>query len=128
VQAGVADRFRITGYLTDEQVPGIFAATDLLLAPFHELSGSASLALGQAYGRPILASDLPALRSSGAALFPAGDARALASEIARLLGSPSDREGLAAASRSVAARHSYRDLAERTVAIYEEMVGDAHRD
>ena len=69
---GVAERFRITGYLAEEQVPQVFAATDLLLAPFHEVSGSASLALGQAYGCPILASDLPLLRDSGAALFPAG--------------------------------------------------------
>ena len=123
----VGERFRITGYLAEAQVPVVFGATDLLLAPFHEVSGSASLALGQAYGCPILASDLPALWESGAALFPAGDAAALAAAAARLLAHPGERERLAAASRAVAARHSYRALAERTAAIYQEVLSDAHR-
>jgi D-inositol-3-phosphate glycosyltransferase len=126
---GVAKRFRITGYLAPEQVPVIFAATDLMLAPFHEVSGSASLALGQAYGRPILASDLPPLRDSGAALFPAGDASALSGAVARLLERPEERERLAAASRAVAAHRSYAALAERTVEIYRDVMGDdARRD
>jgi glycosyltransferase involved in cell wall biosynthesis len=126
---GVGQRFRITGYLSPEQVPLVYAATDLVLAPFHEVSGSASLALGQAYGQPILASDLPPLRESGAALFPAGDAAALAEAAARLLEQPKERERLAAASRSVAARHSYAALAERTAAIYREVMhDDARRD
>jgi glycosyltransferase involved in cell wall biosynthesis len=125
---GVGERFRITGYLAAEQVPAVFAATDLLLAPFHEVSGSASLALGQAYGCPILASDLPALRASGAALFPAGDPAALAVAVTRLLAHPEERDQLAAAARAVAERHSYRALAQRIAAIYQEMVSrDARR-
>lgn len=119
---GVGERFRITGYLAEEQVPLIFGATDLLLAPFHEVSGSASLALGQAYGCPILASDLPALRESGAALFPPGDAAALAAAVMRLLAHAEERERLAALSGAHAARHSYRALAERTAAIYQEVL------
>jgi glycosyltransferase involved in cell wall biosynthesis len=124
---GVGERFRITGYLATEQVPGVFAATDLLLAPFHEVSGSASLALGQAYGRPILASDLPALRESGAALFPAGDASTLAAEAERLLNAPEERDRLAAAARAVADRHSYRVLAEQMAAVYREVLSEAPR-
>jgi glycosyltransferase involved in cell wall biosynthesis len=120
---GVGKRFRITGYLAAEQVPVVMAATDLMLAPFQEVSGSASLALGQAYGRPILASDLPPLRESGAALFPAADAGALAAGVERLLALPDERERLAAAAREVAARHSYAALAERTAAIYGEVLG-----
>jgi glycosyltransferase involved in cell wall biosynthesis len=119
--------FRITGYLAAEQVPVVFGATDLLLAPFREVSGSASLALGQAYGCPILASDLPPLRESGAALFPSGDAAALAAAVTHLLAHPEERERLAAASRAVAARQSYTALAERTGAIYREVLGNARR-
>jgi phosphatidylinositol alpha-mannosyltransferase len=118
----VKERFVIAGYLAEEQVPVVMAASDLLLAPFHEVSGSASLALGQAYGRPILASDLPALRDSGAALFPVGDAAALAREAARLLAQPEERARLATASREVATRHSYRALAERTAAVYHQVL------
>jgi glycosyltransferase involved in cell wall biosynthesis len=119
---GVGERFRITGYLAEEQVPVVFGATDLLLAPFHEVSGSASLALGQAYACPILAADLPSLRESGAALFPAGDAPALAAAVRQLLAHSEERERLAAVSRAHAARHSYHALAERTAAIYREVL------
>src|SRR5205823_5537076 len=110
---GVANRFRITGYLSEAQVPVVFGATDLFLAPFREMTGSASLALGQAYGCPILASDLPALRESGAAFFPSGDAAALAEATMRLLEQPQERERLSAAARAIAARQTYGALAER---------------
>src|SRR5207249_8449146 len=98
---GVGGRFRITGYLAEEQVPAVFGATDLLLAPFLEVSGSASLALGQAYGCPILASDLPPLQESGAAFFPSGDAAALVAAAARLLERPEERERLSATAREI---------------------------
>jgi glycosyltransferase involved in cell wall biosynthesis len=119
---GVGERFRITGYLTAEQIPVVFAATDLALAPFREVPGSASLAQAQAYARPILASDLPALRDSGAALFPTGDASALAAATQRLLDLPEERGRLAQASRAMAARHSYTALAERTAELYKEVL------
>jgi glycosyltransferase involved in cell wall biosynthesis len=118
---GVGERFMITGYLAEEQVPVVMAATELLLAPFHEVSGSASLAMGQAYGRPILCSDLPALRDSGAAFFPAGDAAALARETARLLTQPVERERLALASRSAAMNRSFHALARKTLAVYQKV-------
>jgi glycosyltransferase involved in cell wall biosynthesis len=120
---GVGSRFRITGYLSEAEIPIVLGATDLFLAPFREMTGSASLALGQAYGCPILASDLPALRECGAALFPSGDAAALAAAAARLLQRPEERAQLSAAARAIAARHSFAALAERTVAIYGEVLG-----
>jgi len=44
---GVGHRFQITGYLSEADVPMVMGATDLFLAPFREMSGSASLALGR---------------------------------------------------------------------------------
>jgi glycosyltransferase involved in cell wall biosynthesis len=119
---GVGRRFRITGYLSEADVPVVMGATDLFLAPFREMSGSASLALGQAYGCPILASDLPALRESGAAFFPAGDAAALAEAALGLLLHPVERERLSRDAQAIAARLSFAALAERTVAIYREVL------
>jgi glycosyltransferase involved in cell wall biosynthesis len=120
---GVGNRIRITGYLPEAQVPVVLGATDLFLAPFREVTGSASLALGQAYGCAILASDLPALRESGAAFFPSGDAAALAEAAMWLLEQPHERERLSAATRAIAARQSFGALAERTAAIYREGLG-----
>jgi len=117
---GVGTRFRITGYLPESQVPVVLGATDLFLAPFHEMTGSGSLALGQAYGCPILASDLPALQESGAAFFPSGDAAALAGAVLWLLERPEERGRLSAAARAIASRQSFGALAERTAGIYRE--------
>src|SRR5262249_32917961 len=55
---GLAERVRMTGYLPDEVIPIVMAATDVAVAPFVQSSGSASLAHLFAYGRAIVASDI----------------------------------------------------------------------
>ncbi|MBM3494020.1 MAG: glycosyltransferase, partial [Armatimonadetes bacterium] len=55
VQAGAEDRVIITGYLSPEDAAATMSATDLVLAPFIEGSGSGSLAYAFACGRPVLA-------------------------------------------------------------------------
>ncbi len=58
----LGDRFRITGYLSDEDLATWIAATHLAIAPFTDLSASGSLSLWIAAGKPMLVSDLPSLR------------------------------------------------------------------
>lgn len=82
-------RIRVTGYLPEEEVDLWLAASDLVVAPFRHLSGSASLMRVLAHRKPIVASDLPPLRElaeqSGAViLVPPGNAYALAEAITKL--------------------------------------------
>ena len=56
---GVADRLRVTGYLSEETLNRYLAATDLALCPFEQISASGSLSTWIAAERPILASDQP---------------------------------------------------------------------
>ena len=61
-QLGLGDRFRITGYLSDEDLETWIAATHLAILPFTDLSASGSLSSWIASGKPMLVSDLPGFR------------------------------------------------------------------
>jgi glycosyltransferase involved in cell wall biosynthesis len=56
---GVADRFRVTGYLPEHELNRYLAATSLAVCPFRDVSASASLSTWISAARPILASSLP---------------------------------------------------------------------
>lgn len=61
-QLGLGDRFRITGYLPEEELDTWIAATHLAILPFTDLSASGSLSLWIAAGKPMLVTDLPGFR------------------------------------------------------------------
>jgi glycosyltransferase involved in cell wall biosynthesis len=117
-------RVQITGYLPEERVPLVMAATDVAIAPFVQSSGSGSVANLLAYGRPVLASDIPPHQEIAREapvcleLFPSGDAEALAAQLQALLADAGRRAALHAAALAYAERHSYVQMARETVAIY----------
>ncbi len=55
---GVADRIRVTGYLSEDQLDQYLFATHLAVCPFQSVSASGSLSTWVSAGRPILANDL----------------------------------------------------------------------
>lgn len=59
---GLGERFRITGYLTDEELETWISATDLAILPFTDLSASGSLSSWISAGKPMLVTDLPGFR------------------------------------------------------------------
>lgn len=125
---GLSDRVRITGYLPEEEIPVVMAATDVAIAPFVQSSGSASLAHLFAYERAIVASDIPPHRAlldaapACLALFPTENPPALANAIRLAL--TSEAQGrLQRGARAYAAAHSYAQIAARTVAVYQEALG-----
>jgi len=68
-ELGVTDRVIFTGWVPDDRLRTILAATDVALAPYREMSASGSLSTWIASGRPIVASGLPQMRAY-AALVP----------------------------------------------------------
>jgi glycosyltransferase involved in cell wall biosynthesis len=62
IELGVADRVRFTGYVPDEELEQVMAATDIALCPFRDMSASGALSTWISTGRPIVSSDLPAFR------------------------------------------------------------------
>ncbi len=130
-EKGLAERVRITGYLPEEQIPGLMAATDVALAPYLQSSGSGSLANLLAYGRAIVASDIIPHREIASeppaclALFPSGDSAELAAQAQLLLDDGERRAALHQAALAYAARHSYAEMARETANIYHAVVNIA---
>jgi glycosyltransferase involved in cell wall biosynthesis len=91
---GLGDRFRITGYLSDEDLETWIAATHLAILPFTDLSASGSLSSWISAGKPMLVSDLPGFREyarrvPGAVnFFKPTEAWPLGAAISELLATP----------------------------------------
>lgn len=123
---GLGGRAAITGYLSEEDVPRIMAATDVALAPFLYSSGSGSLANLIAYGRAIVASDIAPHRELVSehpgllALAPNHDPERLAAEVTALLDDPARRDQLERSALAYAAQHTYETMARETTLIYAE--------
>jgi glycosyltransferase involved in cell wall biosynthesis len=60
--AGVADRVRFLGYVPEEGLDEVLAATDVALCPFRAMSASGALATWLSAGRPVVTSDLAPFR------------------------------------------------------------------
>ena len=95
---GVADRFRITGYLPEHELNRYLAATSLAVCPFRDVSASGSLSTWISAARPILASSLPliaeynALEPDAIRTFHPYTAASLADAIRAALDRDSDAE------------------------------------
>lgn len=121
---GLTDRVVITGYLSEEEVATAMAASEIVAVPHTFATGSYSVTIPLSYGKPIVASDLdcfaeiqarvPCLR-----LFPAGDAARCAEALNALLADPDAQRRLSERAREYARSHSWREIARRTVEIYE---------
>jgi glycosyltransferase involved in cell wall biosynthesis len=93
-ELGLGDRFRITGYLSEEELETWMAATHLALLPFTDLSASGSMSSWIAAAKPMLVSDLPSVREYDARvlgalhLFSPPEPLPLAAAIRELLAGP----------------------------------------
>ena len=65
VKHGVDDRTRFMGFVPEEELERVLAATDVALAPYRSMSASGALATLISAGRPIVTSDLPQFRELG---------------------------------------------------------------
>ncbi len=122
LMAPLGGRVRFAGAVRHEALPEIYASADLYLWPaINEAYGMAFLE-AQAAGLPVVAGragGVPAVVADGVTglLTPAGDARAFAAAVGRLLDAPVDRARLGAAARArVAARHDERAAARALAA------------
>lgn len=62
MRVGVAERVRFLGYLPEDELEQVLAATDVALCPFRMMSASGALATWISAGRPIVTSDLAPFR------------------------------------------------------------------
>jgi glycosyltransferase involved in cell wall biosynthesis len=127
---GLSDRVEITGLVRPAEVAGRLARATMLVLPNTATAISmrytSPLKLFEylAMGRPIIASDLPAIREivadgDSAILVPPGDASALAAAMRRVAGDPALAVRLADRALALAPAYSWDERAERLEAALE---------
>jgi glycosyltransferase involved in cell wall biosynthesis len=133
-QLGIAERVTFTGLVDPEQVPAHLAASTILALPnpasaiSTQFTSPLKLFEYMAAERPIVASDLPALREvlrdgGNALLVTPGDPAAMAAALRRLLEDPALGARLAAAARADVAEYGWDRRAARLEALFDEVAG-----
>ncbi len=116
-------------YVVDAEIPALMRRADLVVLPYREIDQSGVLYTALAFGRPLVLSAVGgfpeiAERHGAAELVPPGDASALAARLRGLLADPRRRIALAeAAARAAAGPYSWDVVADRTLELYEELLG-----
>lgn len=125
--SGAGERVVITGFLSDVEVAEAMAASDLVLAPHTQATGSYSIALPLAHGKPILASDMDCFREIRQRvdcldLFKAGDANDYRTRLLALLQEDARRLKLGENARKYAEKYSWPRVAAMTRQVYESAI------
>lgn len=112
--------------LRDDEVASLHRRAAIIAFPYERITQSGALLTAMAFGKAIVASDLPGFAETlrdgeSALLVPPGDPVALASAIVRLLNDATLRKRLGDAARG--ATVSWDAIAEQTLAVYESVLG-----
>lgn len=135
---GIEDRLHMPGRVP-RQVARLWVQTlDVVVVPRKDLEVSRTVtpqkpAEALALGRPVVASDLPALRETleddggdlVGVLFPAGDVSALSEELVDLLSDPERRRALSVRGRAQASEKTWPALMRRYERTYRSVVRTA---
>jgi phosphatidyl-myo-inositol alpha-mannosyltransferase len=124
VPADLRDRITFLGLVPEADKTRMLRSVDLYVAPN---TGGESFGMilteAMAAGAPVVASDLDAFRrvlagGSAGALFPTGDATALAATLERLLDDPDRRAELTETARKVVGAYDWPVVAARVLDVY----------
>lgn len=117
-------------FIADDELPGLFAATDITVLPYREIDASGVLMAALSVGRPILASRIglfAELLEDGkhGFLVPQDDPAALAAALERLVADDATRAAMAANVRALAAAiPSWGAIATQTATLYQSAQAD----
>ncbi|MEO5873763.1 MAG: glycosyltransferase family 4 protein [Streptosporangiaceae bacterium] len=128
VSSELRDRVVLLGLVSEEDKVRAYHSVDVFVAP--NLGGeSFGIVLTEAMsaGAPILASDIEAfsrvlLEGRAGALFPVGDAEALAAAAGELLDDPARRKHLSTEARSAVRAYDWSTVARDVLRVYETVV------
>ena len=129
IAARSAHRVRfVSRWITETEIPAYFRRADMVVLPFRQMAPSGVLHTAMAFGKPLVLSRLGGFIDVGeehgaGRLVEPENPLALAEAIDSLLRDPQERERLgAAAARAAREEYSWGAVAERTLALYEELL------
>ena len=121
---GVGDRVVFTGFVSDDELPGAYAATDVFVnAGIAELQSIVALE-AMATGKPVVAADagaLPLLVRDGenGRLFEPGDVEGLASRLTEIFSDADERTRMGRESLRIVAQHGIGETLDAFEGLYE---------
>lgn len=122
---GISDRVIFLGRILDEDLPAAYRLADVVVLPSVDRSEAFGITLleASASGRPIVASNLPGVRTlvrkgKNGLLVPPGDPTALAEAISRLLTKRATAARMGRASRALARAYAADRVAARLARLY----------
>jgi glycosyltransferase involved in cell wall biosynthesis len=124
---GVADRVRFHGFVGEDELVAAYARASVFCMPgIAELQSLVTLE-AMASSNPVIAADamaLPHLVRSGhnGWLYPPGDIDQLAHHLTALLGDPTERSRMGAASREMVTEHAIAGTLDRFEKIYWDVI------
>ncbi len=127
-ELGCAERIHVTGALSTEELVSAYQRATLVVVPSVYEGFGLPAAEAMACGTPVVATDAGALpevlaTGGGGLVVPAGDPDALAKGITTLLEQPEARAELSArAPERIRAAYAWERVAERTEAVYRELL------
>jgi glycosyltransferase involved in cell wall biosynthesis len=126
-ELGIAERVRMTGWLEDADVEGLYRAADAFVYPsLHEGFGMPVLE-AMARGVPVACADatsLPEVAGDAALLFDPLDTAAIAAAMGRLLADPALADQLVRRGRERAAGFGWDRTARASLASYERALAE----
>jgi glycosyltransferase involved in cell wall biosynthesis len=124
-KSGITERLRFTGYLSDEELRGLYSSCKVFIYPsVYEGFGLPPLE-AMACGAPVIAGRIPSLQEvlgSTARLVEPLDVEALAGSIVELLKDENQRRALGAAGLKHAAQFSWEQTARQTLDVYRQLL------
>jgi len=116
------------GWVSDEDLPALVADARALVLPSFAEGFGLPVIEAQAAGTPVACSDIPALRESAgdlAVFFDPSDISSIADALNSLLGDEEKRRLLGKRGKERAAQFTWRAVAERTAALYEDVLSSS---
>jgi glycosyltransferase involved in cell wall biosynthesis len=124
-KSGITERLRFTGYLSDEELRGLYSSCKVFVYPsVYEGFGLPPLE-AMACGAPVVAGLIPSLQEvlgSAARLVDPMDVDALAEAIVELLNDENQRQVLGAAGLEHAGKFSWEKTARLTLDVYQQLL------
>lgn len=126
IEASAPENLSITGHLDDPEFHAAFAAADLIVLPYVEMSQSGVFNYCAAYATPVATTDHPYFRRItdewGCPVLFDDDTEAMISTVDRLLDSPLERERVSERLEVYANAHSFESAAEEHESLYQSTV------
>jgi len=125
--AGLQDRVGITGHMNDVDIAEAMEATDVALTPHTRATGSYSVCIALAYGKPVIASDHACFQdiqrdAACLRLFRNGDAAHFAACAKAVLGNEAGQREMSARAVEYARARSWEAVAQKTHEIYSRVL------